>query len=42
LELLKQVPAAANLTIVDVEMVDFENKVTVGELHKPSAAPHGL
>jgi hypothetical protein len=30
LELLKRVPATANLTIVDVETVDFENKVRFG------------
>jgi hypothetical protein len=30
LELLKSVRATANLTIVGVEMVDFENKVRFG------------
>ncbi|HEX4739381.1 MAG TPA: hypothetical protein VH331_17675 [Allosphingosinicella sp.] len=29
-ELLKQVPATANLTIVDVKMIDLENKVDSG------------
>jgi hypothetical protein len=30
LELLKQVPATANLTIGDVKMVDFETRVRFG------------